>query len=661
MGLFDFLKNNKKDKKESSVRTDKTDEFGLVVVNYVDSIKEPNAKGAWVDLISYCIENSNKTAPPKNWLTATKSLLEKIDRKEFASKMIEWLSLNRDLLIAVHKREKGHFLKDANHDLLRGLIWCTGLINDPSLNTAIDEYALVAYKKMPGVGPISAKTGTAAMFAFSLLPFKEAVTRLMKFRNKIVNNNILKSIDRIISEVAAKNGYDKDLVKEIGVMDFGLDESGNKKIEFGSVTCEIRAKNAGDVMVEWKKDGKPIKSVPASVKKEYASHLKELKNDIKELEAQLQVQKDRIETYYLEQKVWKYNEWLENYIAHPLVKVIASKLIWHFKKEGSDETGLFIDNRFLNVKNEPITWLDENTLVELWHPINSNLDEIVSWRNFIQEKEITQPFKQAYREIYLLTDAELDTNTYSNRFAAHILRQHQFAALCKQRSWQYHLMGQWDSHNTPTIQLPAWNMIAQYYVDADGTAEANEAGIFSYISTDQVRFYQDNQLLELIDVPKIVFCEIMRDVDLFVGVTSIGNDPNWTNTGNDGYNVYWRNYSFGDLAESAKVRSEVLQRLVPRLKIADKCSFDKKYLIVKGKYRVYKIHMGSGNILMEPNDQYLCIVPEGSPLKDNEKIYLPFEGDRLLSIIISKALLLADDDKIKDETITRQINKSHDL
>jgi len=40
-------------------------------------------------------------------------------------------------------------------------------------------------------------------------------------------------------------------------------------------------------------------------------------------------------------------------------------------------------------------------------------------------------------------------------------------------------------------------------------------------------------------------------------------------------------------------------------------------------------------------------LPEGRPGKDNERIYLPFEGDRLLSIIISKAFLIADDDKIK--------------
>ena len=45
---------------------------------------------------------------------------------------------------------------------------------------------------------------------------------------------------------------------------------------------------------------------------------------------------------------------------------------------------------------------------------------------------MTQPIKQAHREIYLLTDAERQTQSYSNRFAAHILRQHQFTALCQQ-------------------------------------------------------------------------------------------------------------------------------------------------------------------------------------------------------------------------------------
>jgi hypothetical protein len=31
--------------------------------------------------------------------------------------------------------------------------------------------------------------------------------------------------------------------------------------------------------------------------------------------------------------------------------------------------------------------------------------------------------------------------------------------------------------------------------------------------------------------------------------------------------------------------------------------------MVQRYVRTYRIYLGSGNILMEPNDQYLCIVP----------------------------------------------------
>jgi hypothetical protein len=36
-------------------------------------------------------------------------------------------------------------------------------------------------------------------------------------------------------------------------------------------------------------------------------------------------------------------------------------------------------------------------------------------------------------------------------------------------------------------------------------------------------------------------------------------------------------------------------------------------------------------------------------------VFLPFEGDRTLSIILSEAFLLAADDRITDPTITSQI------
>lgn len=105
---------------------------------------------------------------------------------------------------------------------------------------------------------------------------------------------------------------------------------------------------------------------------------------------------------------------------------------------------------------------------------------------------------------------------------------------------------------------------------------------------------------------------------------------------------------------SAQLRREVIGRLLPKLKISDRTKIDDRFLIVTGKKRTYKIHFGSGNILMEPNNSYLCIV--ANSVKASTEIFLPFEGDGMLSIILSKAFLLADDDKIKDSSILSQIN-----
>ena len=59
---------------------------------------------------------------------------------------------------------------------------------------------------------------------------------------------------------------------------------------------------------------------------------------------------------------------------------------------------------------------------------------------------------------------------------------------------------------------------------------------------------------------------------------------------------------------------------------------------------------------MEPNDQYLCIVPKQGETSD-APVLLPFEGDRTLSVILSKAFLLADDANIKDQSIVSQIKR----
>ena len=86
-----------------------------------------------------------------------------------------------------------------------------------------------------------------------------------------------------------------------------------------------------------------------------------------------------------------------------------------------------------------------------------------------------------------------------------------------------------------------------------------------------------------------------------------------------------------------------------------RCTLDARFLTVRGDLRTYRIHLGSANILMRPGDSYLCIVPSGSRI--TAKVFLPFEDDRL-SVILSKAMLLAADREITDASIRAQIDRA---
>jgi hypothetical protein len=390
--------------------------------------------------------------------------------------------------------------------------------------------------------------------------------------------------------------------------------------------------------------------------------LKALKQTVRDVRAALAAQRDRLERHLLSERVWALRDWRGHYLDHPLLAVLARRLIWHFRAGERVATGAWLDGALVGADDRLLDWLRDDTRVRLWHPIGFEPEAVLAWREWLERHEVTQPFKQAHREVYILTDAELGTGTYSNRFAAHILRQHQFHALGRQRGWSYRLQGGFDGESVPTLALPRWGLAAEFWVEPifGDDDSISDAGICLYVTTDQVRFARlaGGGPLPLVDVPALVFSEVMRYVDLFVGVCSIGNDPTWADGADRGYGAYWQGYAFGDLSISARTRRAVLERLLPRLKIATRCTLGDRFLVVRGDLRTYKIHLGSGNILMEPNDQYLCIVPDRPARRDpgaGGSLFLPFEGDATLAVILSKALLLADDAGITDETITRQI------
>lgn len=646
-----------------------------------------SSKGAWIPFLKNAL-NATSPRPSDKWLKTAKTLVEAIGHGQFCEMVSRWFplvaqgrSIAKLASYAGDTRGGSDTMQPENANCLRGLLWTIPLLpNSDKLARTIASVAFSAYKKVPGVGPRAVKVGNAAVYALSELASNEAVGQLAMLKVRVKFGTAQKEIEKAFDAAAAALALPRDQIEELGVPAYGMEEVGRRTEMFDNYRGEIEV-TGSDAALKWfDAGGKALKAVPARVKSEFKEGLKDLQQSLKDIQSMLPAQRDRIDSMFLLEKSWPIAEWRERYHDHPLIGTIARRLIWRL-----DATAvLFSDGIATDVRGEPIEH-GKTAEITLWHPVGRSIEEVVTWRQRLEELGITQPFKQAYREVYLLTDAERRTRTYSNRFAAHVIRQHQFNALCAARGWKNRLrLMVDDSYAPPTKELGS-GLRAEFWVQGIGQdygVDTNDSGVFLRLSTDQVRFYRTeaaenyahaggggystyavgpgehniNEPLPLEAVPPLVFSEIMRDVDLFVGVASVGNDPTWQDGGPQGRFVdYWHNYSFGELSGSASTRKQALERLIPRLKIANKCRFSDRFLIVQGELRTYKIHLGSGNILMEPNDQYLCIVPDVRARSTPDDLYLPFEGDSTLSIIISKALLLADDKKIKDPTITRQI------
>jgi hypothetical protein len=230
------------------------------------------------------------------------------------------------------------------------------------------------------------------------------------------------------------------------------------------------------------------------------------------------------------------------------------------------------------------------------------------------------------------------------------------------RRWGTNFLGPFDGGDIGIAKhdFPSHGLRAEFRHDAIWPLGPAFSEV-THCTTAEVRFIRiaDVESVALREVASIVFSEAMRDVDLFVSVSSVGADRNWPehgrgDAGSERFDAYWSLYSEAPLQAMARTRRDALARIIPGLAIADRCDLGERWLEVRGDLRTYQIHLGTGNATMEPSGTYLPIVPKdgGGPAG---RVFLPFNDDPMLSLILSKAFLLANDAAITDKSIAKQI------
>lgn len=609
--------------------------------------------------------------PSKKWIAAADELVGELqDPVELVDGMIDALLEAGDIEVAHTWNNESyttaHFFhhQSKNEELAVAAVKFAARLSGPALLPKLRKLAAKSVTVIGGAygNPRSLKLANAAALAIADIAAPGSVTELLALERSVRHGTLLKQIRQAIDTLAAAQGVTRDELLERAVESHDLQSDGTREVMLsrGRARIEVDARGAKLSYVDV---GSARRSFPAAVKDADADTLASLRAELKNIRKTIAGERHRFDKLMALDRRWDFAEWQELYLGHPVTGRLTRELVWGFRaSEGPGLLAIPVDTTSGTTSAGALVELPMDTEVRLWHPTQSPAEEVRVWRQHLLDHERPQPIKQAFRETYVLTPAESQTREYSNRFAAHVFRQVQARALMKGRGWSPVALAWWDDgieHGVARRTFESFGIRAEFFYDPIIDIEPQGGDLYPCCTSDQVRFFDaaSDDPLALADVPLLVFSEAMRDVDLFIGVTSIGADPQWLDQG-DGrrFETYWNTFSFGDLTAAAEVRREVVAQLLPKLSIADQCDLEERYLVVRGELRTYRIHLGSGNILMSPNDQYLCIVAA----RDGRagKLFLPFDDDPVLSLILSKAFMLSEDTKIEDRTIVAQIKGS---
>lgn len=393
------------------------------------------------------------------------------------------------------------------------------------------------------------------------------------------------------------------------------------EIEGYTLELEIDAEGKTNILV-FNKEQKAIKAVPASLKK-HKLYL-ELSNHKKKLNEQFRRSKKSLEEAMIRGDEFTAKE-IINLTEHPVIQKHLSKLVL----VSNEEQLFWISGHELhNLQNDLIPISDTQTF-RIAHVVDFHrLKQWTDFQRFCFEKKLKQPFKQVFRELYIPTADELKEKSISRRYAGHQVQPGQTLALLKSRGWKV------DYEDGLQKVFHKLGFQVKLYAMADWFSPADiEAPTLETIEFHSLRDYQN---IPFEDIEPRIFSEVMRDVDLVVSVAHVGGvDP--------------------ETSQSTVEMRAALVRETMRLFKQENVTLSERHALIAGKMSNYSVHLGSAVVHQVPG-KYLSILPVHS--QHRGRLFLPFADDDPKSAeVISKVLLLAQDHKIQDPTVLRQIEE----
>ena len=389
-----------------------------------------------------------------------------------------------------------------------------------------------------------------------------------------------------------------------------------KKLD--DVDVYIKIDDLGQSEIIYEKAGKELKSLPTKLKKDkYIEAIKEVHKNLKE---QYRRSRKMLEEA-MEDGTEFYGYEIENLMTNPVIAPILKSLVFKMDKN----LGYYVDKKLKSVNKKSVAVKDDSFL-KIAHCFD--LFESGDWATYqkdIFNRELKQPFKQVFRELYIKTADEKGRDK-SLRYAGHQVQPTKTVALLKTRRWII------DGQEGLEKVYYKENIIAKIYALADWFSPAD----IEAPTLEEVQFFDRKTFKPILidNVPDLVFTEVMRDIDLVVSVAHIGDvDPEASHS-------------------TIEMRKAIIEFNCKLFKLKN-VKFSENHVLIKGERAEYSIHLGSG-LIHQKAGSAINVLPVHS--QHRGRVFLPFiDDDPKTAEIMAKVILFAQDEKIKDVFILEQI------
>ena len=372
-------------------------------------------------------------------------------------------------------------------------------------------------------------------------------------------------------------------------------------------TIKLVVDEQGKAELEVTKGDKTLKSIPDKYKKN--KEVEALKDSKTYLTKQYSRTRLSLEQAMLSQTLFTAAE-LGKILEHPVVKAMLSKLVL-FNPE-TQASGFWQDGKLLNAEGT-LTPLKATDKLLIAHP--SHLFYAVQWdlyQKYLFDKEIKQPFKQVFRELYIPTKDELETSNRSERYQGHQVQPQKTVALLRGRGWTVNYEeGLQKVYHKEGFRATIY-AAADWYTPSDVEAPTLEYVVFYNL--------KDGKEVPMKEINPVIFSEVMRDVDLVVSVAHVGGvDP--------------------EASHSTMQMRGALARESARLFKLQNVEVKERYILVKTEHGDYSLHLGSG--MISKGGLQINVVAVQS--QHRGRVFLPFvDDDPKTAEIISKMKLLSE-------------------